>query len=51
MNICTTDSGERVREGEQMEIGGHNRYKQACARCFYADSTLMALRTGAPVRT
>ena len=35
MNIRTTDSGERVREGEQVEIGGNNRYHQACARCFY----------------
>ena len=35
MNIRTTDSGERVREGEQVEIGGNNRYQQVCARCFY----------------
>ena len=35
MNIRTTDTGERVREGEQVEIGGNNRYHQACARCFY----------------
>ena len=35
MNIRTTDAGERVREGEQVEIGGHNRYQQVCARCFY----------------
>ena len=36
MNIRTTDSGERVREGEQVEIGGNNRYQQVCARCFYS---------------
>lgn len=35
MNIRTTDNGERVREGEQVEIGGNNRYQQVCARCFY----------------
>lgn len=40
MNIRTTDSGERVREGEQVEIGGNNRYQQVCARCFYGDAVL-----------
>ena len=38
MNIRTTDTGERVRDGVQVEIGGHNRYQQVCARCFYADA-------------
>lgn len=36
MNIRTTDQGERVLEGEQVEIGGNNRYQQVCARCFYS---------------
>ena len=40
MNIRTTDSGERVREGEQVEIGGNKRYQQVCARCFYGDAVL-----------
>ncbi|OYU42272.1 MAG: thymidine kinase [Burkholderiales bacterium PBB4] len=40
MNIRTTDSGERIREGEQVVIGGNNRYQQVCARCFYGDVTL-----------
>lgn len=39
MNIRTTDSGERIREGEQVEIGGNNRYHQACARCFYSGAS------------
>ena len=39
MNIRTTDAGDRVREGVQVEIGGHNRYQQVCARCFYAGAS------------
>jgi thymidine kinase len=38
MNIRTNDQGVRVREGEQVEIGGNKRYQQVCARCFYADA-------------
>ncbi len=37
MNIRLNDAGQRVREGEQVEIGGNNRYQQVCARCFYAE--------------
>ena len=37
MNIRVDDNGQRVREGEQVEIGGNNRYQQVCARCFYAE--------------
>lgn len=37
MNLRTDDSGKRVREGEQILIGGNDRYRQVCARCFYAD--------------
>ena len=37
MNIRVDDAGQRVREGEQVEIGGNNRYQQVCARCFYAE--------------
>ncbi len=39
MNIRTSDSGERVREGEQVEIGGNKRYQQVCARCFYSGAS------------
>ncbi len=35
MNIRMDDSGRRVHAGEQVEIGGNNRYQQVCARCFY----------------
>ena len=35
MNVRVDDNGQRVREGEQVVIGGNDRYHQACARCFY----------------
>jgi len=35
MNIRTDESGARVREGDQVLIGGNSRYRQVCARCFY----------------
>jgi thymidine kinase len=35
MNIRLDAQGRRVREGEQVSIGGNERYRQACARCFY----------------
>jgi thymidine kinase len=35
MNIRTDEHGHRVREGDQVLIGGNNRYRQSCARCFY----------------
>jgi len=38
MNIRVDDAGQRVHEGEQVEIGGNDRYRQVCARCFYAES-------------
>jgi len=43
MNVRIDEYGQRVREGEQVLIGGNNRYQQTCARCFYeggANSTL-----------
>ncbi len=43
MNIRTSDSGVRVLEGEQVEIGGNNRYQQVCARCFYAGASAKPL--------
>ncbi len=36
MNIRVDEQGRRVREGEQISIGGNERYRQACGRCFYA---------------
>jgi thymidine kinase len=35
MNIRIDDSGQRVHAGDQVVIGGNNRYQQVCARCFY----------------
>ena len=37
MNIRFDELGHRVRQGEQVAIGGNNRYLQACARCFYQE--------------
>lgn len=36
MNVRLAEDGSRVREGEQVEIGGNSRYEAVCARCFYA---------------
>lgn len=35
MNTRIDAHGQRVREGEQVEVGGNNRYRSVCARCFY----------------
>ncbi len=35
MNIRVDEQGARIREGEQVSIGGNDRYRQACGRCFY----------------
>jgi thymidine kinase len=36
MNIRIGEDGKRLQHGAQIEIGGNNRYRQVCARCFYA---------------
>lgn len=36
MNIRLDEAGNRVREGEQVLIGGNDRYRQVCAKCFYS---------------
>lgn len=36
MNIRVDDEGRRIREGEQVSIGGNESYRQACGRCFYS---------------
>ena len=38
MNIRLVRLGQRVREGQQVEIGGNERYQQVCARCFYQEA-------------
>lgn len=35
MNIRVDDTGKRVTAGEQVAVGGNERYLHACARCFY----------------
>lgn len=35
MNARFTDTGERIREGEQVLIGGNGRYRGLCPDCFY----------------
>ena len=35
MNIRVDAQGRRIREGEQVSIGGNESYRQACGRCFY----------------
>lgn len=36
MNIRVDAQGRRIREGEQVSIGGNESYRQACGRCFYS---------------
>ena len=35
MNIRVDPEGRRIREGDQVSIGGNESYRQACGRCFY----------------
>jgi thymidine kinase len=37
MNIRMASDGQRVREGEQVQIGGNESYRASCARCFYTE--------------
>ena len=37
MNIRVDEHGNRIREGAQIAIGGNERYRQACGRCFYSE--------------
>lgn len=36
MNIRIDEHGNRIKEGAQVSIGGNERYRQACGRCFYS---------------
>ena len=36
MNIRVDTEGRRIKEGEQVSIGGNESYRQACGRCFYS---------------
>jgi thymidine kinase len=37
MNVRLDPQGRRVREGDQVMIGGNELYRVACPRCFYAE--------------
>ena len=37
MNVRFDGFGRRVRDGDQVEIGGNERYRAVCPSCFYAD--------------
>ena len=37
MNVRVDDQGRRVKEGEQVVIGGNERYRAVCPSCFYGD--------------
>lgn len=37
MNVRLDDQGRPVQEGAQVVVGGNERYKQSCARCFYRE--------------
>ncbi|MFZ6814798.1 thymidine kinase [Undibacterium sp. Rencai35W] len=36
MNIRMDANGKRVKQGEQVAIGGNERYQHVCGRCFYS---------------
>lgn len=40
MNVRVNSFGQRVKEGEQISIGGNESYRQTCGRCFYTDPTV-----------
>ena len=37
MNMRIDGQGRRVLQGEQVEIGGNERYRAVCPSCFYSD--------------
>ena len=38
MNVRIGADGRRVSDGEQVLIGGNDRYRAVCPRCFYSDA-------------
>ncbi len=38
MNIRLGPDGRRVTQGEQVEIGGNDRYRTVCPSCFYSNT-------------
>lgn len=39
MNLRVDDQGRRVKEGEQVVIGGNERYRAVCPDCFYSEAS------------
>jgi len=37
LNLRIDERGQRIREGEQVVIGGNDRYRAICPACFYKD--------------
>ena len=46
MNLRVDDQGLRVKEGEQVVIGGNERYRAVCPTCFYAEDQDPTLAPG-----
>ena len=46
MNIRLDGDGRRVQQGQQVEIGGNERYRAVCPTCFYSDATTAPLAPG-----
>ncbi len=46
MNLRVDDQGRRIKEGEQVLIGGNGRYRAVCPNCFYSEDTDPALAPG-----
>ncbi|MNR71798.1 Thymidine kinase [compost metagenome] len=49
MNLRIGEDGRPVSEGNQVEIGGNNRYRQVCGRCFYGCDVQGSAAPAAPV--
>ena len=46
MNMRIDSQGRRVKEGEQVVIGGNERYRAVCPHCFYTEDEDQALAPG-----
>lgn len=46
MNLRIDANGRRVQHGEQVVIGGNERYRAVCPDCFYADADSGAIAPG-----
>lgn len=46
MNVRFDGLGRRVRDGDQVEIGGNERYRAVCPSCFYAEEERPELARG-----